>query len=111
MLSEMANFGDAVAHAIEHESGVAGHPPRLIDEPVSGITAMVDGIAVGFECAIGEPVVAHELTIWKIFVDYDRNLARFVNSVCVQFPELFSRRLGQPLLQVNLTGDIRHAIL
>lgn len=77
MLSEMANFGDAVAHAIEHESGVAGHPPRLIDEPVSGITAMVDGIAVGFECAIGEPVVAHELTIWKIFVDYDRNFSPF----------------------------------
>src|ERR1700683_3847347 len=35
--------------------------------------------------------------------DYDRNLARFVNSVCVEFPELFSRRLGQSLLQVNLT--------
>ena len=43
--------------------GPVRHLPRLSNEPVSGITAMVDGIAVGFECAIEEPVVAHELTI------------------------------------------------
>jgi hypothetical protein len=71
-------FGDAVAHAIEHESGIAGlDPPMLIDEPVSSITAMVDEIVIGFEGAIGEPVVAQELTIWKIFVDYDRNFSTF----------------------------------
>ena len=39
-----------------------GHdPPGLIDELVPCLTAMVDEIVVGFEDAIGEPVVAHEL--------------------------------------------------
>ena len=39
-----------------------GHdPPGLIGELVPSITAMVDEIVVGFEDAIGEPVVAHEL--------------------------------------------------
>ena len=39
-----------------------GHnPPGLIGEFVPSITAMVDEIVVGFEDAIGEPVVAHEL--------------------------------------------------
>jgi hypothetical protein len=39
-----------------------GHdPPRLVDELVPSLTAMVDEIVVGFEDAVGEPVVAHEL--------------------------------------------------
>ena len=39
-----------------------GHdPPGLIGELVPSIAAMVDEIIVGFEDAIGEPVVAHEL--------------------------------------------------
>ena len=39
-----------------------GHdPPRLVDEPVPCRTTMVDEIVVGFEDAVGEPVVAHEL--------------------------------------------------
>ena len=38
-----------------------GHDaPRLIDELVSR-TTMVDELVVGFEDAVGEPVVAHEL--------------------------------------------------
>jgi hypothetical protein len=36
--------------------------PWLIDELVSRLTAMVDEIVVGFEDAIGEPVIAHELS-------------------------------------------------
>jgi len=35
--------------------------PWLIDELVPRLTAMVDEIVVGFEDAIGEPVIAHEL--------------------------------------------------
>src|SRR5262249_32261022 len=35
--------------------------PRLIDELVPCRTTMVDEIVVGFEDAVGEPVVAHEL--------------------------------------------------
>src|SRR5438309_5438187 len=39
-----------------------GHDaPRLIDELVPCRTTMVDEIVVGFEDAVGEPVVAHEL--------------------------------------------------
>ncbi len=39
-----------------------GHDfPRLIDELVPSCAAMVDEIVVGFEDAVGEPVVAHEL--------------------------------------------------
>jgi hypothetical protein len=39
-----------------------GHdPPGLVDEFVPCLTAMVDEMVVGFEDAIGEPVVAHEL--------------------------------------------------
>ena len=39
-----------------------GHdPPGLIDELVPSLTAMIDEIVVGFEDAVGEPVVAHEL--------------------------------------------------
>jgi hypothetical protein len=39
-----------------------GHDaPWLIDELVPGRTAMVDEIVVGFEDAIGEPIVAQEL--------------------------------------------------
>jgi hypothetical protein len=35
--------------------------PRLIDELIPSITAVVDEIVIGFEDAIGESVVAHEL--------------------------------------------------
>ena len=39
-----------------------GHDaPGLIDELVPSVTAMVDEIVVGFEDAVREPVVAHEL--------------------------------------------------
>ena len=39
-----------------------GHDaPRLIDELVPRRTTMVDEIVVGFEDAVGQPVVAHEL--------------------------------------------------
>jgi hypothetical protein len=38
-----------------------GHnPPRLVDELVPCLAAVVDEIIVGFEDAIGEPIVAHE---------------------------------------------------
>jgi len=33
----------------------------LIDELVPSLAAVVDEIVVGFEDAVGEPVVAHEL--------------------------------------------------
>ena len=39
-----------------------GHDdPRLIDERVPGVAAVVEDIVVGQEHAIGEPVVADEL--------------------------------------------------
>ena len=39
-----------------------GHdPPRLIDELVPSLAAMVDDVVMGCEDAVGEPVVAHEL--------------------------------------------------
>ena len=39
-----------------------GHDfPGLIDEFVPGEAAVIDDIVVGFEDAIGEPVVAHKL--------------------------------------------------
>ncbi len=44
-----------IAHTDGHDS------PGLIDELVPGVAAMVDDVAVGFEDAVGEPVLAHEL--------------------------------------------------
>ena len=39
-----------------------GHDaPRLIDAFVPGEAAVIDDIVMGFEDAVGEPVVAHEL--------------------------------------------------
>ena len=39
-----------------------GHdPPWLLDEPVPGVTALVDDVVVGLEDTVREPVVAHEL--------------------------------------------------
>src|ERR1700747_252992 len=39
-----------------------GHDaPRLIDEPVPGLAAVVDDVVVGFEDTVRQPVVAHEL--------------------------------------------------
>ena len=39
-----------------------GHdPPRLIDELVPGVAAVVDDLVVGFEDAVREPIVADEL--------------------------------------------------
>ena len=35
--------------------------PRLADQLVSGITAMADDLVVGFDDAVGEPVIPHEL--------------------------------------------------
>jgi hypothetical protein len=35
--------------------------PRLVDELVPCLAGVVDEIVVGFEDAVGEPVVAHEL--------------------------------------------------
>ena len=40
-----------------------GHDTRgLVDELVPGITAMIDDLILGFEDAVGEPVVPHELS-------------------------------------------------
>ena len=33
----------------------------LVDQLVPGITAMIDDLVVGFEDAVGEPVIPHEL--------------------------------------------------
>ena len=39
-----------------------GHDaPRLVDELVPCLAAVIDEIVVGFEDTVGEPVVAHEL--------------------------------------------------
>lgn len=39
-----------------------GHDaPGLVDELVPSLAAVIDEIIVGFEDAVGEPVVAHEL--------------------------------------------------
>ena len=39
-----------------------GHDTRgLVDQLVPGITAMIDDLIIGFEDAVGEPVVPHEL--------------------------------------------------
>ena len=39
-----------------------GHdPPGLVDELIPCLAAVIDEIVVGFEDAVGEPVVAHEL--------------------------------------------------
>jgi hypothetical protein len=35
--------------------------PRLIDELVPGVAAVIDDVVVGFEDAVRQPVVAHEL--------------------------------------------------
>jgi hypothetical protein len=35
--------------------------PGLVDQLVPGITAMIDDLVVGFEDAVGEPIVPHEL--------------------------------------------------
>src|SRR5262249_5732492 len=55
----------AKSHCLEPVGPLAqsvGHDaPRLIDELVPCRTTMVDEIVVGFEDAVGEPVVAHEL--------------------------------------------------
>jgi len=39
-----------------------GHDaPRLIDEAVPGVAAVIDDVVVGREDAVGEPIIAHEL--------------------------------------------------
>ena len=38
-----------------------GYVPGLIDEPVPGVAAVVENIAVGGEDAVGEPVFADKL--------------------------------------------------
>jgi hypothetical protein len=39
-----------------------GHDTRgLVDQLVPGIAAMIDDLIIGFEDAVGEPVVPHEL--------------------------------------------------
>ena len=39
-----------------------GHdPPGLVDELVPCLAAVIDEIVVGFEDAVGKPVIAHEL--------------------------------------------------
>ena len=39
-----------------------GHDaPRLIDEGVPGMAAVVEQVIIGYEDPVGEPVVAHEL--------------------------------------------------
>jgi hypothetical protein len=39
-----------------------GHDaPRLIDEPIPGEATVIDDVVVGFEDAVGQPVIAHEL--------------------------------------------------
>ena len=43
---------------IAHTDGHDG--PRLIDEVIPGIAAMVDDVVVAFEDAVREPVFAHE---------------------------------------------------
>ena len=35
--------------------------PWLVDERVPGVAAMIDDVVVGFEDAVGQPIVPHEL--------------------------------------------------
>ena len=43
-------------------AGCDGHDfPGLVDELVPSVAAVVDDVVVGFEEAVGEPIVAHEL--------------------------------------------------
>lgn len=44
-----------VAHSDRHDA------PRLFDELIPGLAAVVEDCVVGLEHAIGEPIVAHEL--------------------------------------------------
>src|SRR6266496_1931053 len=44
-----------VAQADGHDS------PRLVDQLVPGVAAVVEDVLVGLEYPVGEPVVAHEL--------------------------------------------------
>ena len=47
-----------MAHADGHDA------PRLIDEPVPSMAAVVDDVVVGFEDAVRQAVIAHELMGW-----------------------------------------------
>jgi hypothetical protein len=41
-----------------------GHDaPGLADQLAPGITAMIDDLVVGFEDAVGEPIIPHELPV------------------------------------------------
>ena len=43
-----------------------GHDTRgLVDQLVPGITAMIDDLIIGFEDAVGEPVVPHNCQIFS----------------------------------------------
>ena len=44
---------------IKHTDGDDG--PRLIDKFIPSVAAMVEDVVVGFEDAVREPVVTHEL--------------------------------------------------
>src|SRR6266496_2937898 len=44
-----------IAQADRHDG------PRLVDEVVPGVAAVIDDVVVGLEHAVGEPVVADEL--------------------------------------------------
>ena len=44
-----------LAHPNGHDA------PGLIDELVPGLAAVIDEIVIGFEDAVGEPVIAHKL--------------------------------------------------
>lgn len=46
---------DPLAHSDRHDT------PWLIDEPIPSMTAVVDDVVVGFEDAVRQPVIAHQL--------------------------------------------------
>ena len=52
-----------------------GHDfPRLVDQGVPGVAAVIDDVIEGFEDAVGQPVLAHELP--DVFLTVELRRAR-----------------------------------
>ena len=92
-----------------------GHDlPRLIDEGVPGVAAVVDDVVEGFEDAVRKPVLAHELP--DIFLAVELGCARWQRQErdVARNPEIF-RAVPAGLIEdengMRAGGDLRGDLL
>src|SRR5262245_36470898 len=85
-----------------------GHDfPRLIDERVPGVAAVIDDVIEGFENSVRQPILPHELPDIFLAVEFGRAASALSGAEPVETLLLLVAERGVKLLERGLHGSHR----